>query len=717
MDAIYYLSRFFYRIRYPLIIGTVLVALLTVYFTQFLPKMYVVTTTVFTGITSRPALDDLNGGTDWNFANNAHDNIINLVRSKSTLQSISMTLLAQHLMYGDPDRDNRYITAQHYRELIRIVPEDVLALVDKNSLANTVANFAAYRTEDRNNFIYATFSWSHRHYSYVALSKIVVRRMQSSDMIEIAYESDDPGIAVNTVALLNKELADRWEELMLSASNDVVEHFEQQLKLAQDKLRAVEDTLVAFNTANGIINYEEQTKHLAAFNNIVETRYDEILLENRSSRTLLDELEGQMDVRMKLIKENRTFLEVLDEISTLNGKIAEIEIFGGAADSNSTLLDDYRQKLAAAKNRIREISFNMDSYKQSKEGVAITDMASKWLDELMKYSKSSAELKALEKRREDIGKQYETFSPVGPNLNRLDRSVRVAEESYLTILHHLGLAKLKQKNVLLNSGTLQVVTPPEYPLLSIPRKRKLYLLVAVLGAIVFISGFYLLVEMLDRTLRDKRNTEKLTGGRVLGAMPRTPKLRYRRYADEIQRMATGALANRISERVVPAQTVYINMLSMEPGGGKTFVGESLRSYWSDMGFSVRTITHGVDFVSDSKKFMTATSFADLAPEEGGKADIVIVEYEALNISSVPAALLRAAGMNIVVLSAERPWTDADKILFDNLKETIPAERLGICLNRADRSALEEIVGQLPPYTKWRNSFYRWINFGITSHSA
>lgn len=439
MDTLYFLTRFFYRIRFPLILGTALATLLAIFFTRFLPTTYSVTTTVFTGITAKPALDDMSSNSDWNFANNAHDNIINLVRSKSTLQSISMTLLAQHLIYGDPDNDNKYIQARNYRELMKIVPEDVLALVDKSSLEKTVQNFAAYRTEDRKNFIYAMFSWKHKHYSYYALSKIQIRRMQSSDMIEIAYECNDPGIAANTVALLNKELAERWEELMLSTSNNVVKHFEEQLKIAEHVLRATEDTLVLFNTQNQIINYEEQTKHLAALNNTFQSRFEEILLENKSSKALLAELEKQMDTRVKLVRENETFLNVLQEISTLNGQIAEIEIFGGTDESKNSLLEEYRAKLTDAESRIRKISTQMDSYKQSKEGVAITAIVDNWLQELLKYAKSEAELEVMNKRREEIEAQYEFYSPVGPNLNRLDRSVRVAEESYLTILHHLGL--------------------------------------------------------------------------------------------------------------------------------------------------------------------------------------------------------------------------------------------------------------------------------------
>lgn len=715
MEVFSFLSGFFYRIRYPLFFGTLLATLLAVYFTRFLPKQYVVTTTVFTGITSKASLDDLSSGADWNSANNAHDNIINLVKSKTTLQNISMALLAQALIYGDPDKDNHYITAEHYRRLIKIVPQDVLALVDKNSVEETVENFAKYRTEDRNNFIYAVFSWNHEHYSYLALSKIVVRRRETSDMIEIAYQCNDPGIAVNTVALLNEELKNRYEDLLLSTSNDVVKYFEEQLAIADRRLKETEDSLVRFNTRHKIINYEEQTKHLAALNNIYQSRYEEILLANRSSKALLAELESQMDTRVKLIKENETFLNALTEISSLNGKIAEIEIFGGT-DQNA-VLEQYKERLVQAEDKIKDITAQMDAYKHSKEGVAISDMVSQWLGALVKNEQSTAELKVMEERGRRIEELYEYYSPVGPNLDRMDRTVRVAEESYLTLLHHLGLAKLKQKNILLNSGTLQVVTQPEFPLLSVPRKRELYVMAAFVGAILFIVGLYLLMEMLDRTIRDKRRAEKLTSGKVVGILPDRRQSHYRGYSEDVLHIALYYLGNMLNHRLEEGKAMIVNVLSIDPGEGKTFVAERLQEYWQELGFSVRYLSCGEDFNPDPRQFLQASAICAFLPSGEPVPDIVIAEYRAVKEAPVPKGLLAEADVNLLVVNTQRAWRTCDQPLFDDLRRLSREGTLLICLNKASREAVEEVVGQLPPYTRLRNFIYRLFNFGITAKSS
>ncbi|MEG1937293.1 MAG: hypothetical protein RR132_07100 [Rikenellaceae bacterium] len=711
MDIFSQISRFLFRIRYKLIFGSLLATILAIYLTQFIPKEYSVTTTIFTGITSKTSLSDMSDGADWNVSNNAHDNIINLVKSKSTLESISMGLLAQHLIYGDPNKDNNYISAAHYKKLIKIVPKEVLDLVDKSSEERTIENFKRYKVADPRNFIYGVFNWQHPHYSYTALSKITIKRKESSDMLEISYKNNDPGIAMNTVLLLNKELSKRYEFLLLSTSNDVIKYFEEQLKKATEELRISEDELVKFNTEHGIVNYIEQTKHLSALNNAFEARYEQILLDNSSSKVLLVELEKQMNTRATLIRENELFLSTLAEISSLNGKIAEMEVFGS---QDASKLESCKKELDAAEKKIKNVSTNMGVYSYTKEGVAITDMVDQWLNELIKQAASTAEIEVMKKRKIDINEQYAFFSPVGPNLSRKDRTVKVAEEQYLTILHHLGLAHLKQKNILLSSGTLQIVSPPEFPLLVIPRHRDIYVLMAFLFSIIFICGVYLIIEMMDRTIRDTMRAEHLSSGKVLGVFPRNDRLKYRGYNKEVYRMATSCMANALSSFIVKGEPTIINMLSIEKREGKSFIAKKLKDYWSDLGFSVQYISYDKDFNTESKSFITTSSICDILPIEDKKPDIIIVEYAPLMGRNVPNGLLKEASANLLITDAQRIWKTSDQPIFDKLKETIQEGRLFLYLNNADRETTEEYTGQLPPYTKWRRISYRFFKLGITA---
>lgn len=714
MNITTFISRFVYRIRYQIIFGVLLAVGLTFYLTQYLTKEYKVSSTLFTGITTRTTLDDMSSNrTDWNAANNAHDNIINLVKSKATLERVSIALLAQHLIYGDELNDNKYITAHNYRALLDIVPPEVLALVDKKSEKQTLQRLMDYRAEDKKNFIYGLLNWTHKHYSYIALSKINISRKGASDMIEISYQSNDPGIAANTLILLNKELVLRYEDLLLSASNDVVKHFEEQLAIAAAKLKQAEDEMVAFNIENKIINYEEQTKHLAALNNNFESRYEQILLDYSSSREVLKELEKQMDTRVKLVHENEVFLEALSDISTLNGKIVELEVFGSNKNETDSLTW-YKKQLHEGEQQLEAITNNLDALRYSKEGVSISDMVSQWLHELVKHEKSRSELEVMKARKEDILEQYKTFTPVGPNLKRYDRSLRVAEEKYLSILHHLGLAKLKQKNILLESGKLQIVTPPEFPLLSIPTKRMLFLIAAFLGSIIFIVTLNLLVELVDKTIRDGFRAERFTNCTVIGAFSAARIFKYRRYDEVVKRTAIGYLANTLKKYIRKDQPLYINLLSIQAGEGKSFIAKMIHEYFSEREYDVAYISHHKEINEENKHFFHITNIDELMGNTSKQYDIVLIEYLSLEESNLPDNLLNSNAVNLLILDAQRIWLAKDKAILNNIRERISNNRLFVYLNRTSREVVEEYTGLLPPITPNRKLIYRFLNFGITA---
>ena len=199
-NTITYLARFIYRIRYKLFLGSIITCLLTIYFTRFLPKTYTVSTSIYTGIVSGGSIN-AETSMNWNETNNAFENIIQLIRSKKTLEQVSLHLLAQDLTYGNPTEDTRYISAENYRDLLKYT-KDLAPLVHRDSVERTFQNLNRYLQDSPDNLIYRILSSDRPFYSFQALNKIAARRLGTSDMLEIVYESRDPGITYNTIKLL-----------------------------------------------------------------------------------------------------------------------------------------------------------------------------------------------------------------------------------------------------------------------------------------------------------------------------------------------------------------------------------------------------------------------------------------------------------------------------------------------------------------------------------
>lgn len=714
MNKIASILHFLFRIRYWIFFIPISVTVLVAYFTNNMAKTYEANTTIFTGITSSPSLNGISA--DYLITNNSFDNIINLVHSRSTLEKVSLKLFAQDMIYGDTKNDNAYIKASNYNSLLTIVPEDVLKLIDTTSLDKTYDNLVKYKKEDNDNFIYGLLNWFHPHYSISSLNNIQVNRLGSSDMIEIKYSSDDPGIVHQTLIILNEVISTEYSELQLSPSNDVIAYFENQLRLIREQLSNQEDSLLKYSLGTNIINFEEQTKNMTLSKQDIDNKYEQAYTDFYTSKHMVNHLEKQLQERADLLKENKKFIQTLENVSMLSKKITEMETFSNeSSGSRISVIPKYKEMLKKSENDLYDITSNISSIKMSKEGLALDDLVKDWLTEVLLNEKSKAEIEVYKNRKKQIDDEFTRYTPIGPNLKRLEREISVTENSYQTSLNHLAQARLQQKDIQMKSSTLRVVSAPIYPLVTVGSKRKLLIVAAFFGSFIFILSCFLIVELLDKTIRDKDRALYLTKAQVWGAFPGVPKLRHRGYALEDTRRATAYVCNRILQNLASSGTIIINLLSSEPQEGKTYIASHMKEYLEALGYSVRFITHNKDFDISSRQYILSDSHETLCPpKDNTKYDIVLIEYPSLLQGFIPGKLLQSGNVNMYIVKATRAWREIDQTLLDQVTSLTERTNTHIFLNYAKRIAVEDFTGQLPPYTKIRNWSYKMLQMELTS---
>lgn len=719
MDIIQFLAQFFYRIRYRLLWGTFIVTALVVYFTQFLPYSYTVNSSIYAGVTNASSVT--NEGFNLFSVNSTFDNLINIAKSKGTLEKVSVRLLATCLVYGDEYKDNHYILAKHHRQLLQTVPKEVIALIDRNSVEKTTENLIKYRKPSRTNFVFTAFSHPRSpFFSYNALNKINVKRLGNSDLIDINYTCSDPGITQNTIKILEDEITKAYEELRFSSTNNVIAYFEEQVRKAKENLTIEEDDLMNYNVQEEVINYIEQTKALAITKYEVEDRYEFARREYESALALVNMLEEKMDIRAQLIRSNTNLLQELNKVSTLNEKIMEQEIFTDDKTYNQNIeLRNNKEALKKAETNITNISDKLNELGFSKEGVGIQDMVTEWLNAIVKEARAKAELKVLKERMEDIRDGYRTLSPVGTQVNRKERAVGIAESTYREQLRGLSEARLRLKNIEMSTSNLQVVSPPEYPLTDNGRKRLLYIICAFIGSIIFITGFSLLVELIDRTLRDAYRSRRLTGLPVIAAFNGTNNLKYRGFLKACNRRAAAYACQQINGYLQPNRATIINLLSIEEREGKSFLAKYFAQYWESEGLHVRIVNHDIDFEKESKSYVQAQQLSDFwqLNDAEQQPDIILVEYPALCHYDVPEKVLAESDFNLLVANAARLWSEKDNARLRSVKDILKDKSLYLYLNNADRETVESFTGELPPHNSVHSFFRRLAQLGLTSQKA
>ncbi|WP_294588207.1 hypothetical protein [uncultured Bacteroides sp.] len=716
MNIIQFLFSFFYRIRYWLLWGSLFTVALVVYFTQFLPFSYTVSSSLYAGVTNSTNID----GSQIVNINSTFDNIINIARSKNTLSKVSVRLLATNLVHGDEWKDNMYIQAKHYRQLIQVLPKEVLALVDRSSLDKTVENLTNYRKENSNNFVYSIFNRPYPFYSSSALETIIIRRLGTSDIIELVYTSADPGITQNTLKILEDELLKAYEDLRFSATNNAIAYFEEQVKLSKQQLTNEEDDLTDYSVDKQVINYMEQSKALALTKYGTDDRMEEVQRNYESAIALRKMLEDKMDIRAKIMRTNTNLLQELEKVSTLNQSVLEQEIFSSEKNQkNSDKLSKDKDALKKAEERISHLSDNLNEYGFSKEGVGIQDMITEWLAACVNEAKARAEVQVLLNRQGEIVDQYKDFSPVGTQIKRKERAVGIAEDTYRQQLAGLAEAHLRLQNIKMSTANLQIIAQPEYPLTDNGRKRIIYILLALVGSIVFISGYFLFIELIDRTLRDPDRSKRLTGLPVIAAFNGVSNLKYRGFLKACNRLAAAYSCRQLNNYLHPKRPTVINLLSMEAREGKSFLAKYFIDYWETENIRVRLVRYNVDFDVKDKNYVQAQELSDfwVLNEAEETPDIILVEYPAISTATLPIAVLKKADINLLIANAARLWGNDDdtrlKPLTDELKET----PLFLYLNNADREVVESFTGELPPQTMMHSFFSRLSQLGLTSKSA
>lgn len=715
MDILLFISQFLYRIRYWLLWGTLFVTGLVIYFTQFLPYSYTVKSSLYAGITSSTSLD----GAAVNFSVVAatFDNLVNIAKSRGTLEKVSLRLLASSYTHGEEWKDNQYIQAKHYRQLLQITPKEVMELIDRKDESKTLANLTAYKKNDHNNFIYSVFSRTIAFYSMAALDRVELKRIGNSDILDISYTSADPGLTQLTVAFLIEELINAYEILRFKSTNDVIAYFEEQVRLAKVRLSEEEDNLMHYNVQERIINYDEETKALAATRYQVDDRLEAAKRTYEGAVALRKMLDEKMDVRAQIIRNNTNLLQELDKVSNLNQSIMEKEIFiSDKSKSKSEELQKEKTELRQAEDRISSISDNLNEFAFTKEGVGIENMINEWLIALVNEARAQAEMKVLESRQQDIFDQYSHMSPVGTQVNRKERAIDIAEDNYRTQLSGLASANLRLKNIEMSTSNLQTVAPPSYPLTDNGRNRLMYILAAFFGSMIFIILYFLLIEVLDHTLRDPYRSKRLSGLPVIAAFNGISNLKYRGFLKACNRLAAAYCCNRLNKYMKVGEPTVINLLSINSREGKSFLAKYFIRHWESEGLRVRLVTHDYDFESNGKQYVQAQQLSDfwMLNEAEKTPDIILVEYPSIKDSSIPLPVLQKADVNLLIANACRLWRDSDNTTLAPFKEALKDTPFMLYLNNADRDVVESFTGELPPKMPIHSFISRLAQLGLTS---
>jgi succinoglycan biosynthesis transport protein ExoP len=720
-----FLKHLYLIIAVPLILGTAVFFL-----TKDEPRTYSSQAIVYTSLASGNSID-LTSLT-FSTINTAFDNLMGIIKSRETLEEVGLRLFASHLLLDK--NDPQIILPENYNELMKSIPDEIKKLKVAGNFEETYQKLYQFKKNSTNNYITNLVGKSHPYYGAGTIQgKLRVRRLQSSDNLELTFEASDPGICQNTLVFLIDVYRKAYLLQKASQSDNAVAYFESEVAKAAEKLRIAENELLSFNQENQIINYNEQSKFIAARKEQFEAGYQDVLKQNASSKAIIDLLERKMTPEDTRRIANSQLLTLRNQLAKINQDIAVGSLSTGQdlSASQKETLQNLSKKSDDLKLQMKSVVDSLYGLNNSITGVPTKSLINDWISNVIDYEGTNAQLSTLETLRNDFIKIYSQYAPMGATMRRLERKINVYEDEYISLVKNLGLSKLKQQSAEASSGGT-ILDPPYYPSSPLADKSKIMILAAsLLGFLITIFSI-LVIDFLDSTMRIAPKTEAETGLMVESIFPAVINKKQKIDLEYVERKSSEVLARRLMLHSLTNKNGekpnIIIAFSTQEQEGKSFLLQRVSEQLSIIGHKVLFLYphQSIELTNvsfDHAQFIVSNNFYQISDIKGLVTpnfspkweiyDFIFVEFPGIINSSYPVNLFKTADHSFLVCRANRTWSKADANILAEVLEVTNPIKPKVLLNGVAIEEMETILGDLP---RKRSRFRRLVKSLITHQS-
>lgn len=709
------------------------------------PKNFKSNTTIYTGLASGYSIETANNSKiDYFTANNAFDNLINIIKSRETLKETSIRLLAQHLFLEGQDKS--IISKDHFDEIHAVLPDSLIRKLKADSYEGTVENIRNHLSLGYNNHIYRLLNFNHRYYSIEAISEIEVTRISSSDLIKVSFESDDPGICKQTLLILCEVFIEQFKSLKQNETSNVVEYFKNQLRIAADDLKQAENNLLMFNKENSIINYYEQTRHIAEYKEDIDLYYQQERMVLVSAQASIKRTEEQINSSFRIKLKSNEIIDKRKKLSDLTSQIALNEVNNGNNKDLLNTIVDLELEGDKIKNELENHILQLYDLKNTTEGVSQEDLLRQWLKSVISFEESKARIKIYEEKINDFEQTYKRFAPLGATIKRIEREIDICEREYLVILKSLNDSKLKQQNIELSSD-IKIIDHPFFPIAAESSKQKLLLIAAAILGLFIVAVMIFLFEYFDNSIKEPVHLSENKDLELLGIYPNLNSINKTVDVEGIIdsqiesmvqniRVQSGVLSENRSGVQDKASPFIILLFSMNEKEGvstiSTALSKKMRAYDMESIFincrnkedeqggnddatqeiqetqenQERASEAYIDYRIDNSyfKMKSAQDLMALASNPFNAYDFVFIEIPALIGYQLPVDIVKTADLSILFCRANRTWMEKDESALKYYKK-IYKSKVHLVLNGMQIEDMEPFIGEIP---KQRSPFRKTV---------
>ena len=691
------------------------------------PDTYKSSTTVYTGFASGYSIE--NGEKtkiDFHDINISFDNLINIIKAKETKEEIALRLLAHHIFLNK--KADKTISQVNLDRLSEIISTDVInKVLDKKSEEKTYDNLVLYKNQDESNIIYNLLNGEKDpYYSLAAMADIKTTRVESSDMVKVEFESNDPGICQDVLKITTNVFIKRYRGMKEGETNNVSAFFELQTKLALERLNAAEEKLKNFRSENRVINFYEQTKFISEKR---EDLIDELNKEKMvlaSSEAAMANTEEKLGASKKLLQTSAEILSTRNRLNQLNSRLLILQNEDGK--SNEAEIGKITLEINQLKNELENKVTNLFGESSTKEGISHKELATMWIQNAVAADESKSRLPIYTKRFEEIETTYDQFAPLGSNLNKMEREIGIAEKEYLNHLASLNAARLREQNLAMSSN-LQVVDPPYYPSTSLPNSRKLLVIGGSLVGMILVIAILVMLELLDQTINSPERALKLIEKPIISGFPsinkKTQFLVDNGVIDKMVGLTCSKIYQYLRGKSKDQLPFVLSVISTRNNEGKSYFIEKISTQFKAIDKKVLVLmpdtqkTENVNldiiYYPAGIKYIELESINEILPVDVKKEnyDIILIEFLNFFEQKTPVGLANECDLSIMITRADRLWEESDKNALSYYTQTY-LKTVFVVLNHMPWYHIESFIGEVAKQrSKLRLLIKKWIKLDFS----
>ncbi|MDQ2753474.1 MAG: hypothetical protein M3R72_10675 [Bacteroidota bacterium] len=713
MKIIHYIRLLLRKLLWVLLVP-IICAGAVYYFTRTMPKDYISNTTLYTGVASGYSITgDDEQRIDYFAVNNAFDNLLATAKSRETIGQVAMHLLAEHLLLRKPDA--KELSSQSYENLKKVAGEKLMHQAQQLGDTQSVYNYLQSVYDSKaDNPIARILDAKGSFYSINDItSNITISRINTSDMVQIVYTCSDPAVCMRTLELHSLIFMGKYKSLKVDQTSSAVDYFEKKLAEVKGKLQVAEDNLKDFGKDHQIINYYEQTRYIAQSKEEVDKEIYRMKEERDASSQALKLVESKLNSREKQITNSTNLMRLRQNLGAVNAQLEVATVY-----NNAQKISELTDKRQAIEDSIKHETSNYNNLSYSIETVPRTNLIQEWVNNAISYDKANANINVLNTTRGNYLDEYSEFAPLGSSIKRLDRQIDINEQEFLSILHGLNLARLRQSSISLSSN-LVVIDAPFFPLVAQASKRLLLVMAAFLVGFITVGFVVIGKEVSDASVRTPERAKKIIGLPLGGvALSDDPTKAGKLYKSSLATILTEQLVTTllpfINSAIDAKNNAQISFITTKADVYKAkdilVLHQQFSALYPDLLwaipeqnrslFSQALPAHSFAVYTPSTEQLNYKCVSRLIGQDISSHRLILYVSPNMSRNALPHSIIKSSAANLLVFDAKTVWQPAERELLaktKNIDRNIPFYTW--LVNTSDVN-IDGVVGEIPKKRNW-----------------